>query len=124
MRVGSHRELIVWQKAVSLAVRSHLLARTLPASERFELGSQMRRAAASIPANIAEGNGRTHRKEYVHFLAISRAWSAELQTYLEMMHHLRYGDEGEVSALIRLSDEVGRMLTALIRRLRNASPSH
>jgi four helix bundle protein len=117
MPTAGHRRLIVWNKGLSLAVRTHLLARCLPPAERFELGSQLRRAAASVPANIAEGNGRAHRREYLHFLSIARGSAAEVQTYIEMMKQLNYGDAGEVQSLIDLADEVGKMLTAMILKL-------
>jgi four helix bundle protein len=70
-----------------------------------------------VPANIAEGNGRAHRREYLHFLSIARGSAAEVQTYIEMMKQLNYGDAGEVQSLIDLADEVGKMLTAMILKL-------
>jgi four helix bundle protein len=69
--VRSYRDLIVWQKAMDLVVESYRLSRLLPKSEVYGLGSQLQRAAVSVPANIAEGQGREHLGEYVHHLSIA-----------------------------------------------------
>jgi four helix bundle protein len=124
MTRDGHRHLVVWQKALGLAAQSHSLARGLPSDERYELASQIKRAATSVPANIAEGSGRSHRREYLHFLAIARGSAAELQTYLELLKALEYGRVCEVTELIDLTEEVRRMLTAMIVRLRTAPPPH
>ena len=70
--IRSYRDLKVWERSIELAMASHTLAKKLPRSEEFGLGIQIRRAAASIPANIAEGHGRVHRGDYVHHLSIAR----------------------------------------------------
>ena len=117
MAVRSYRDLIVWQKAMGLVVESYRLAGTFPTDERYGLTSQFRRAAVSIPANIAEGHGRLHRGDYVHHLSIATGSLMELETCAELACRLQYVDADAVSSLRELMDHVGRMLTRLTRRL-------
>ena len=113
----SHRELIVWQKSMLLARLIYQLSRLMPKSERFELTSQMLRAAVSIPSNIAEGNARSSRKDYARFVSIARGSAAELETQLLLCAQcglLTLEDIAESSAL---ADEISRMLNALRQKL-------
>jgi four helix bundle protein len=111
----SHRELRVWRSAFELALEVYRYSTGLPAGERFGLTSQMRRAAVSIAANIAEGYGRSSRGEYRQFLGVSAGSLAELDTHIELSQALGYGMvNGE---LVELLDKTGRQLTALRRRL-------
>jgi four helix bundle protein len=112
------RELKVWQRAMDLMVESFRLSAKLPREARFELGSQIRRAAVSIPANIAEGNARRHRKEYLRFLAIARGSHSELSTLFEAARRVGYLTEMELAPAFEMLDHVGRMLTRLIARLK------
>jgi four helix bundle protein len=80
-KLSSYRELLVWQKAMDLVASSYVLARKLPQSELFALSSQIRRAAVSIPANIAEGYGRWNLKEYIYHLRIASDSLTELETH-------------------------------------------
>lgn len=89
-----------------------------PADERFGLTSQIRRAAISIPSNIAEGYGRIHRKEYVHHLAIARGSTMEVETQLILAVRLGYAQRDEATDVWTLLQETGRLLHALIRSLR------
>ena len=82
MAVRQYRDLIVWRKSLELAKLCYMLTKSFPKDERFGMTSQIRRAAASIPANIAEGNARAHTKEYLHHLSIARGSLAELETHL------------------------------------------
>ena len=84
----------------------------------YELGSQIRRAAASIPANIAEGNGREHLGEYLHHLSIANGSLMELETHLLLARELGYADRERTDELLNLSREVNRMLAGLRRALR------
>jgi len=84
----SYRELVVWQKAMSLAEAAYAVAGLLPDSERFGLSSQIRRAAISVPSNIAEGHERRSRAEYRRFIAIACGSLAELETQLELANRL------------------------------------
>jgi four helix bundle protein len=95
-------------------IRSRLLLHT-------PLADQIRRAAVSIPANIAEGHGRAHRKEYLQFLSIARGSLAELATLLEIAHRLGYLTSDDLDPLMHKSDNLGRPLNALIASLRAKS---
>jgi four helix bundle protein len=115
--VPSHRELIVWQKAMDLIDRTYELVARLPAGERFGLASQMTRAAVSIPANIAEGHARVGRREFAHFVSIARASLAELETLVEVAIRRGYFSAQGAQEFFTLAGEVGKMLTVLGQRL-------
>ena len=117
----SFEDLVVWQKAMLLAVRTYQLAESFPAREQYGLWSQLTRAAASIPANIAEGHGREGRREFANFVSIARGSLAEALTFVELGARLGYVADPDSQEVRALADEVGRMLTALNRSLR-ASP--
>jgi four helix bundle protein len=80
--IRSHKDLILWQKGIELAVRLYELTRLFPKEENYGITSQMRRAAISIPSNVAEGRNRGSKKEFIHFLRISLGSAAELETQL------------------------------------------
>lgn len=111
--VSSFRELRVWRSAMELVVAVYGLTRTLPKSEVYGLSSQMQRAAVSIPANIAEGHTRRNLREYLHFLSISRASLAELETYLDLLPLVGYGSPQQIQPLLNLAASVSRQLVAL-----------
>ena len=118
MSTTGYRTLQVWQKAMDLVVESYELSRRLPSHERYGLASQLRRAAVSIPANIAEGNGRMHRGEYVHHLSIARGSLMELETHIEIAFRLEYLRADDLDKGRELIDHVSRMLNRLTARLR------
>jgi four helix bundle protein len=111
------RDLRVWQVAMDLVIESYRLGELLPARERFGLVAQIRRAATSIPANIAEGNGRVHRREYLHHLSMARGSLNELQTLALIAERLGYLPPSELTQFAKLCDSVSRMLTRLRRSL-------
>src|SRR2546426_12620372 len=113
----SYRQLKVWEKAIDLVVECYRYSAAFPKSETYGLASQIRRAAASIPANIAEGYGRGSRKEYVQFLLIAQGSLKELETHLIIAEKLNYGTSSQTELLLSHSAEIGRMLTSLIRKL-------
>lgn len=113
MSIRSYRDLIVWQKAMELVVQCYRMTRQFPESERFGLTSQLQRAAVSIPANIAEGRERGHRKEFIRHLGIARGSQAELETHFEIAIRLGYFNPDQHPGVKNQIDEVGRMLTAL-----------
>jgi four helix bundle protein len=115
--IKSHRDLIVWQKAVQLVVYLYEVTRTFPKEETYGLTSQIRRAATSIPANIAEGQGRRLAGEYQHFLGNARGSLWELDTHLEVSFLLNYITQQQYQELRSKMDEVGRMLNGLLRSL-------
>src|SRR5262249_6054933 len=119
--INSYRDLKVWQQGMSLAKASYLLTRTFPKDELFGLTSQIRRAAASIPANIAEGNGRENTGEYIHFLRVSQGSLKELETHLILAQEVEICPSQAVHPLLEPADQLGRMLRALIRPLHETS---
>ncbi len=86
----------MWQKAMGLARAVYLATRTFPAEERFGLTNQLRRAAVSVPSNIAEGRGRLTKSEFLHFLGIARGSVLEVETQLELALDLGYGEAKEL----------------------------
>lgn len=113
----SYKELIVWQRSVELVVSVYQLTEKFPKSELFGLTSQMRRAAVSIPANIAEGYGRKHRPEYTQFVRIAFGSGAELETHLLIAEKLGFTNNEEALATKNLLNETMRMLNKLISSL-------
>jgi four helix bundle protein len=115
--VKGYRDLKVWQKAMELVVESYRLTKFLPRSELFGLISQIQRAAVSIPANIAEGHGREHLGDYLRSLSIANGSPMDLETHILLIRRLyRIGDEAE--AALAMTDELGRMLSGLTKRLK------
>ena len=114
----SHRDLIVWQKAMQLVSSVYRFSQSFPQDERFGLTSQMRRAAVSVPSNIAEGRSRSSRKDFAQFLHTALGSFAELETQLEIAQNLNFGDAREYVACITLVEEVRRMLLALVAKLK------
>ena len=109
------KNLIVWQKAMELVRAVYALSKQFPADERYALTDQLRRAVVSIPSNIAEGNGRASNADYGHFLSIARGSLYETMTQLQIAVDLGYISEMPC-ALQELMDEVGRMLTAMLKK--------
>jgi len=117
VKIESHRDLVVWQKAMDLAVAAYRVSQGLPRSEDYGLTSQLRRAAASVPANIAEGSARGSRKDYAHFLSIAKGSLMELETFLMLAVRLEYLTEEQVAPVLQLATEISKMLTTLRARL-------
>ena len=115
----SVRELKIWQKAMDLVEACYKLSATLPGDERFGLTSQIRRAATSIPANIAEGFGRWNTRELARFLAISSGSLRELETHLIITRRLGYVSEAKAEPLLRATDELAKMLFRMRERVTN-----
>ena len=112
-----HKELIVWQKAMDLVAAIYKLAKSFPKTEVYGLASQMRRAAVSVPSNIAEGHGLKQTQAYARHLAIANGSLTELETQLEIARRLGYLTP-ENESVISQAGEVGRMLAGLRRSLR------
>jgi four helix bundle protein len=115
--VKSYRDLIVWQRAMELCAAIYRATAAFPQAERFGLVSQMRRAAVSIPSNIAEGHGRLTTSEYRQFLGIARGSLKELETQIQIASDLGYLGNTAADACTALAEEVGRMLSTLIAAL-------
>jgi four helix bundle protein len=123
--IRSHRDLIVWQKAMDLVVTVYRATETFPKAETYGLTSQIRRAVTSIPANISEGQGRRLPKEFIYFLANARGSLWELDTHLESATRVGFLKPATHQELQNQLDEVGRMLNGLIRSVNNSSkPQH
>ena len=112
------KELKVWQKAHEMTVAVYETTRTFPREELYGLTSQLRRSAASIGANIAEGCGRRSDGEMARFLQIARGSASEIEYHILLARDLRYLPDQEFRRLSGQADEVQRMLTALIQRFR------
>ena len=122
MKVKSFKDLIVWQKAMELAKCVYELVRYLPKEETYALSDQMRRAAVSIPSNIAEGQARKTQKEFLQFLCVARGSKAELETQLLLASELGFFKDApreQTEKAFSLMDEVSKMLFSLTEKLSN-----
>ena len=115
--IGPVADLDVWQRSMDLVTEVYRLVEQLPARERFGLAEQVRRAVASIPANIAEGNARAHPREYVQFLAIARGSLAETATHIEVARRVGYWSEADLEIAVDLVRRIRQMLNRLIASL-------
>ncbi|MFH0930842.1 MAG: four helix bundle protein [Candidatus Zixiibacteriota bacterium] len=112
-----YTKLRVWELADKLAIMVYQLTKSFPKSELFGLTSQMRRAAVSVPGNIAEGSGRKYQKEFLQFLYISSSSLKELSYYIHLSKNLGYFRDEDYEKVYPLSEEVGRTLRGLITRI-------
>jgi four helix bundle protein len=113
-----HKKLDAWATAVDLAQLVYKTTDRFPSKEQFGLANQTRRAAVSIPSNIAEGAARQTKKEFIQFLHVSKGSLSELDTQLELAKRLEYLGQTEWETLNELLERVDRMLSGLIRHLR------
>lgn len=111
------RKLTVWQKSYAFVIGVYRYSKTFPREEQFGLTSQLQRAAISIPANIAEGYERNHRKEYVQFLYIARGSLGEIETYLLLGRDLGYLADEAYLTLERQRHDIAKLLKGLINSL-------
>lgn len=116
--VLSYRDLFAWQKAIELSVVIYKDTQEFPKVERYGLISQMRRAAASIPANIAEGNARNPTGEYRQHLGIASGSLAELETFITISNRIGYLTEARTKHLQAQCAEVGKLINGILRSLR------
>lgn len=115
--VRSYRDLLVWQRAMDLVVSAYELAKRLPRDELYGLTSQIRRAATSVPANIAEGQGRRSTGQFLQFLSVANGSLLELETHLFVAERLGLLMSHDLEETFRLCRDVGKMLSGLMRRL-------
>jgi four helix bundle protein len=121
---SSHKDLDVWKKAMRLVLNTYRYTKFFPREETYGLAAQMRRAAVSIPSNIAEGKGRYSRKELLQFLVNARGSLLELETQIEIAKDLGYlGEVGEIE-LAEGASEVGRMLNGMLEHFRTLAASN
>ena len=112
-----HQKLEAWSKAIQLVTDIYKSTEHFPKEERYGLTGQIRRAAVSIPANLAEGAGRRSQKEFAHFLSNSQGSASELETELIIANKLGYLDEATFARLIDQLERIGRLITGLSRYL-------
>ena len=118
INVRPHKQLTVWQKAIELVTEIYKLSDGFPRKEDFGLAAQLRRAAVSVPSNIAEGLTRKSVKDKLHFLNIAQSSLSEIDTQLEICRRLRYVDEETYGATEARLVEVEKMLSGLARSIR------
>jgi four helix bundle protein len=116
--IRGYRDLVVWREAMDLVVEVYRLSERLPDRERCGLTSQVQRAMVSVPANIAEGHGRSGTREYLHHLSVARGSLLEVETHLQIAVRLNYLPDDDVAPLLERTALLDRRLRALIARLR------
>ena len=114
---NSYKDLIVWKKSMKATKDVYVLTKKLPREELYSLTNQIRRAAVSVPSNIAEGNARGTKKDYANFLRIALGSKAELETQLLLAVEIGYLKNDDIENLCNLLDEIGKMLNAMIKKL-------
>ncbi len=117
--IRSYRDLEVWKVAMDLAASCYALTREFPKEETFGMTSQIRRASASVPANIAEGYGRDGTGEYLQFLRIAQGSLKEIETHLLLSARVGLCPDEAVAPVLEVTDRLGRMLSGLIRKIRS-----
>lgn len=115
--VAGYQDLLVWQRSMDLVENVYRLTGGMPSSEQYGLISQMRRAAVSVPSNIAEGYGRQATGEYRHHLSIGRGSLLELETHVLLCVRLKYLKAEETESVLKDIAEISRMLATLVARL-------
>ena len=118
-KIRSYRDLRVWQEGMALAEACYLLTKRFPKDELFGMTSQIRRAATSVPANIAEGYGRDSTGEYIQFLRVSQGSLRELETHLALSSRVGLIADSETKSVLEECDRLGKMLHRLIRSLQS-----
>jgi four helix bundle protein len=117
MGIQSFRELEVWQLSMDLVEECYRVTKGFPKEELFGMISQIRRAAVSIPANIAEGQGREHTKEFLHHLSVARGSLMELETHLMLSQRVGLLDQAMTTRILAQTDRISRMLSGLRKAL-------
>ena len=115
----SYRDLVAWQKAMKFVTKIYLVTRDFPTSELYGLTNQLRRAAVSVPSNIAEGQARGFPKKFHHFLSMSRGSIAEIETQLSIAKALKYLPQETVDSLLIDADELGRIVSGLMGAIKS-----
>lgn len=117
MPASSFRDLRVWRDAMNLTTNVYRLTSKFPKHELYGLSQQIRRAAVSVPSNIAEGKGRYSDRDFVRFLLVARGSLLEVETQLIIAQELRYLPREDADCLLRMAERVGRALSGLINSL-------
>lgn len=119
MKISSYQDLDVWQRGMDIAVNVYRLTKAYPSEEKYGMVSQMRRAANSIPANIAEGWARKSKKEFEYFLRVAQGSSRELETHLILSNRCDLSDETQISPILAEITILSKQLRALLSSLGN-----
>src|SRR3990170_1291659 len=119
MEIKNYRDLRVWQSGMDLVVMVYELSDKFPSKEVYGLTSQIRRAAVSVPSNIAEGHTRESTKEYLHHLSIAQASLAEVETQMEIAFRLKYCTQDELDKIVTHSTSLGKQLYSLRNALQS-----
>ena len=114
-----HKDLEVWKESIKLTKQVYKITDSFPKKEQYGIISQMTRAAVSVPSNIAEGAGRTSRKEYIRFLDIASGSLAELDTQLIVSQELKYISQDDLMSIEKDIEKVSKMLHGLMKYLRS-----
>jgi four helix bundle protein len=117
----SYKDLIAWRKAMGLVTEVYRVTRAFPRDELYGLTNQLRRAAVSVPSNIAEGQARFSQKEFHHFLSHARGSLVEIETQLMIAQSLQYAGTQDVASLLDKAGELGRILNGLIASIKSAA---
>lgn len=112
-----YKDLVAWQKAMDLVVNVYAATERFPSRERFSLTDQIRRAAVSVPSNIAEGQAHYNKREFLHFLRHARGSLAEVETQMLLAKRLKYIADADAETISKQMDELGRIMSGLIRSL-------
>jgi len=118
--MAGYRELKVWQLGIEISLEVYQLTAQFPDDERYGLTSQLRRAAVSIPSNIAEGHGRKTPKEMIRFALIAMGSLAELETQLIIAGKLKYSGKEYIESILQKAEQESRMLSGLVRSLKQS----
>jgi four helix bundle protein len=121
MAIESYRDLRVWREAMDLAEACYRLTAALPREEMFGMTAQIRRASASVPANIAEGYGRNSKGAYSQFLKVAQGSLKELETHLLLAERVGLVKNGAAATVLASCDSLGRMLRSLIRSIERSA---
>jgi four helix bundle protein len=120
--IRNYRDLAVWQRGMEIAQQVYQVTKNFPPEERFGLTSQLRRAATSVPANVAEGHARASTKDFLRHVSIAIGSLAEAATFVELAGRLNYGNVDELRRIFELMTEERRMLRTLQKSLRRRLP--
>jgi len=120
-RINSYRDLLVWQEAMAIASACYVLTKAFPREEIYGMTAQIRRAAVSIAANVAEGHGRESTGSFVQFLRVSQGSLKELETHLLLAGQVQIAELSTVEPILARCESLGRMLRRLIRSLQERS---
>jgi four helix bundle protein len=113
-----HKNLVAWQESIGLVKDIYALCEKLPENEKFGISSQLKRAATSVPANIAEGAARNTSKEFIYFLSIANGSLSEIDTFLTIIMELSFSKESEIKFIFERMEKVGALINGLLKSLK------